>query len=67
MDFEFAAQRLQKEQSKLKGRRRVELSAAAVREAALRKKQQERLAEERARNLQRRLALDSYVRQCERK
>jgi hypothetical protein len=67
MDFEFAAQRLQRDQSKLKGRRKVELSATASREAALRKKQQEKLAQDRARKGQRLQALESYMRQCERK
>ena len=37
-NFEFAAQRLQRDQSNLKGRRKVELSPQAASEAALRKK-----------------------------
>ena len=64
--FEFAAQRLQRDQSNLKGRRKVELSAQAVREAALRKKRQQELADQRTVKVQRRAALESFMRQCER-
>lgn len=66
MDFEYAAQRLQRDQSKLKGRRKVELSAQAGKEAALRKARQLRLAEQRAARVRRQGALESYVHQCDR-
>lgn len=52
MDFDRAAARLQKDQSKLKGRGNRTLSERAKREAQQRKQQQERRAAERARQQQ---------------
>jgi hypothetical protein len=65
MDFEFAAKRLQRDQSGL-GRRKVQLSDRAVREAQVRKLQQQSRAKERAAQVQRQEAMQAYLRRCER-
>jgi len=67
MDFDRAAQRLKKDQSKLKGRRSVEISAKAKREAELRKKQQDRLAAEKKKQQRREEYIQQYMQQCEAK
>jgi hypothetical protein len=74
MDFEAAARRLERDQSKLKKdqqqqRRRLGssfVSAQAKREAELRKQQQQKIAKERQRQRQFQEYLQSYVRSCDR-
>ena len=67
MDFDRAVQRLAKGNSG-RGTRRshLEISAKAKREAELRKKQQERLAEERRLAQARQEAIQKYMTQCQR-
>ena len=79
MDFDLAAKRLERDQTKLRGsqQRRAlggrnhrnappALSERAQREAAHRKLQQQQLAEQRARQQRHREAKESFIRQCER-
>ena len=72
MDFDLAAKRLEREQTKLRGSRRAgrnappALSEQAQREAARRKRQQQQFAEQRARQQRHREAMETYFRQCER-
>jgi hypothetical protein len=69
MDFEHAAARLARDQSQLrrqKNKRGGELSAKAKREAAYRKRQQEKLAAERQRQKREQEYREQYFRQCER-
>jgi len=78
MDFENAAKRLERDQSKLRQRGRtsagnrnarnnkVTLSDQAVREAARRREEQQQRAAERALNQKRVQAAAAYVRRCER-
>ena len=79
MDFDLAAKRLERDQTKLRGsqQRRAAggrnhrnappaLSERAQREAAHRKLQQQQLAEQRARQQRHREAMESFCRQCER-
>lgn len=65
MDFEAAAHRLAKEQSKLKPRDNA-VSAKAKREADYRKKQQERLRLERERRQKHEDYMQSYMTSCDR-
>lgn len=67
MDFEHAAQRLKRDQSKLQGGRRgkPETSAKAKREAERRKKQQERLAAERQWQKRQQEFIAQYYQECE--
>lgn len=66
MDFEYAAKRLAKDQSKLKGRRKVEVSAKAKREAEMRKKLEERMQQERQAKQRDKAFREQYMTQCER-
>lgn len=72
MDFDLAAKRLERDQTKLRGSRRAgrnvppALSEQAQREAARRKRQQQQLAEQRAQQQRHREAMETYFRQCER-
>jgi hypothetical protein len=70
MDFEHAAQRLKREQSKMKSQRRgrvPEISPEARLEAERRKKQQQRLAVEREQQKRQADGIHNYYEQCERK
>jgi hypothetical protein len=74
MDFEAAARRLERDQSKLKKdqqqqRRRLGstfVSAQSKREAELRKQQQQKIAKERQRQRRFQEYLQSYIRSCDR-
>ena len=73
MDFDRAAERLARDQKKLRtGRQQQQqrgpptLSAKAKREAELRRKQQERMAAERKKKQQQKEAMEQYMRRCER-
>ena len=76
MDFDLAAKRLERDQTKLRGsasyrgvggrKAAPALSLSAQREAAHRKLQQQQWVEQRARQERQREAMESYVRQCER-
>lgn len=66
MDFEDAAQRLARDQQKLKGRRNTAVSAKAKREADYRKKQQEKLREERQRKQNQEQFIQQYMTSCDR-
>lgn len=67
MDFENAAQRLQRDQAKMRGRRRKpEISASAKREAERRKLQQQRMAAEREQQKRHAAQVEQYFQQCER-
>ena len=67
MDFDLAAKRLERDQTKLRGSRRAGRNAPpAQREAARRKRQQQQFAEQRARQQRHREAMETYFRQCER-
>lgn len=66
MDFEYAAKRLAKDQSKLKGRRKVEVSAKAKREVEMGKKQQELLLHQRHARQRDEAFREEYMTQCNR-
>mmetsp|Transcript_25925 Transcript_25925/g.43213 ORF Transcript_25925/g.43213 Transcript_25925/m.43213 type:complete len:540 (-) Transcript_25925:49-1668(-) len=70
MDFEFAAQRLQRDQSKLKSRAsgggKQPISAKAKREADYRKRQQQVAKEKRDRDVAQRRHVEKVYTQCER-
>ncbi|KAG7364533.1 ubiquitin fusion degradation protein UFD1 [Nitzschia inconspicua] len=66
MDFDAAAARLARDQSKVKGRRVVTLSDKAKKQAEFQKKQQERLRVERDRKRQIEQYQRQYMHQCER-
>lgn len=70
MDFDKAAERLARDQKKIRGRASgrpaPSLSAKAKREAEIRRKQQERLAAERKKKQQQKEALEQFMRRCER-
>lgn len=66
MDFEDAAQRLARDQSKIRGRRTVVVSAKAKREAEYRKKQQERLRQERLQKQKHEDYMKQYTTACDR-
>ncbi|CAB9510289.1 Ubiquitin fusion degradation protein UFD1 [Seminavis robusta] len=66
MDFEDAAQRLARDQQKLRGRRTVAVSAKAKREADYRKKQQEKMRAERQRAQRQQAHWKKYMTACDR-
>ena len=71
MDFDKAAERLARDQKKLRGRvssrgSAPALSAKAKREAELRRKQQERMAAERKKKQAQVAAMEHYMHRCER-
>jgi Ubiquitin fusion degradation protein UFD1/UBX domain len=66
MDFDAAAARLARDQSKVKGRRVVTLSDKAKKQAEFQKKQQERLRAERERKRQIEQYQRQFMHQCER-
>jgi hypothetical protein len=68
MDFSKAADKLSRDQSKLRRRQTTApaLSAKAKREAELRKKQQERMADERRKKQREAQAVEQLMRRCER-
>ena len=67
MDFEGAAARLAKDQSKIRARRgQISVSAKAKREAEFRRKQQERLQAERQRKQRQLQYQKQYVARCDR-
>ncbi len=68
MEFEAAAQRLARDQSKLANKRRDNriLSQKAKRQADIRKKQQEQMKNERLRKQQQEEFIQSYMKSCER-
>lgn len=66
MEFDLAAQRLKRDQSKLKGRvGRLDISNKTKREVEQRKKEQERLALDRQRLKQQKEYIEKYYQQCE--
>lgn len=66
MDFEDAAQRLARDQKKLRGRKVVAVSAKAKREADYRKKQQEQKRQERVRQQKQRDFIQQFMTACDR-
>ena len=66
MDFEDAAQRLARDQQKLRGRKTVAVSAKAKREADYRKRQQEQKRHERLRQQKQRDFIQQFMTACDR-
>lgn len=66
MDFEFAEQRLKREQSQLKSRQRPIISARAQREAQYRRKQQEEMKRKREKEAVQRQHILKYYNDCNR-
>lgn len=66
MEFEAAAKRLARDQSKIKKRDNTIVSQKAKREAEYRKKQQERLRLERERKQKQREYMQTYITSCDR-